>query len=252
LFDLQFAICNLHFELPVFSSFSISLQPFLMDDFLSYLWYEIYFWATGPAFTLGFSLRTEGMRHIPKTGPALLVANHQCYLDPNLVGLAARRHLRYVARKTLFQNSIFSRIIRSLQAIPIDQEGIGLEEIRNIIKQLQAGQAVLVFPEGHRTPDGRIHPLKPGVALLIKKAQAPVVPVGIAGAYDAWPRQRPFPVPAPLFLPAQTGRIAVSISPALDGRELAEMPRQQMLDLLVQKLQKAHEKANRLRGGDFR
>jgi 1-acyl-sn-glycerol-3-phosphate acyltransferase len=218
-----------------------------MDDLLSYLWYETIFWTSGPAFTLGFSLRTEGMRNVPQTGPALLIANHQCFLDPNLVGLAARRHLRYVARKSLFKNKLFSWLIRSLQAIPIDQEGIGLEEIRNILKHIQAGRAVLVFPEGQRTYDGQLQPLRPGVALLIKKAQAPVVPVGIAGAFEAWSRHRAFPIPAPLFLPAQNGRIAVSIGPTLDGRKLAEMPRQQVLDLLFQELQKAFEKASRLR-----
>jgi 1-acyl-sn-glycerol-3-phosphate acyltransferase len=218
-----------------------------MDQRLAYLWYEAFFWVSGPAMTLGFSLRTEGMRHMPPTGPALLIANHQCYLDPNLVGLAARRHLRYVARKTLFKNKLFSWFIRGLHAIPIDQEGIGLEEMRNILKQLQEGQAVLVFPEGERTHDGRMQPLRPGVALLIKKAQAPVVPVGIAGAYDAWPRWRLFPIPAPLFLPEQKGTIAVSIGPPLDGRKLADLPREKMLADLFEALQKAHDQAERLR-----
>jgi len=218
-----------------------------MDDLLSYFWYETIFWTTGPAFTLGFSLRTEGMRHMPQSGPALLIANHQSYLDPNLVGLAARRHVRYVARKSLFKNNLFSWFIRSLNAIPIDQEGIGLEDFRNILKQLEAGRAVLVFPEGERTHDGRMQPLRPGVARLIKKARAPVVPVGIAGAYEAWSRHRQFPIPAPLFLPAQEGRIAVSIGPPLDGRQLAKLPRGKVLDLLFQELQKAQERASRLR-----
>ena len=69
-------------------------------------------------------------------------------------------------------------MIRSLRAIPIDQEGIGIEGMRAILEQLEAGRAVLVFPEGERTYDGMIHTPRPGVALLIKKSQAPVVPVG--------------------------------------------------------------------------
>ena len=219
-----------------------------MEDSLSYLWYETFFWVSGPAMTLGFSLRTEGMRHVPPSGPALLVANHQSFFDPDLVGLAARRHLCYLARKTLFQNRLFAYVIRSLRAIPIDQEGIGIEGMRTILEQLEAGRAVLVFPEGERTYDGMIHPPRPGVALLIKKSQAPVVPVGIAGAYQAWPRHRRFPIPAPLFLPAQRGRIAVSIGRPLDGRRLAQLPRQQLLAELFQELQNAHERALRLRG----
>src|SRR5437016_672473 len=218
-----------------------------MEDLLSYLWYETLFWISGPAMTFGFSLRTEGMRNVPKNGPALLIANHQSFLDPDLVGIAARRHLCYLARKTLFRHRAFAWLIRSLQAVPIDQEGIGIDGIRDILEQLQVGRAVLVFPEGERTHDGLIHPLRPGIALLIKKSQAPVVPIGIAGAYEAWPRQRAFPIPAPIFLPAQRGKIAVSIGRPLDGRQLAELPRERLLADLFQELQKVHEKANRLR-----
>jgi 1-acyl-sn-glycerol-3-phosphate acyltransferase len=218
-----------------------------MEDILSYLWYETVFWVSGPAMTLGFSLRTEGMHHVPKTGPALLIANHQSFLDPDLVGIAARRHLCYLARRTLFRNRAFAWLIRSLRAVPIDHEGIGIDGIRDILEQLHVGRVVLVFPEGERTHDGLIHQLRPGIALLIKKSKAPVVPVGIAGAYQAWPRQRPFPIPAPLFLPAQRGRIAVSVGRPLDGRQLADMSRDRMLNELFQELQKAHDKANHLR-----
>jgi 1-acyl-sn-glycerol-3-phosphate acyltransferase len=218
-----------------------------MHNILPYLWYETFFWVSGPAMTLGFSLRTEGMRHVPRTGPALLIANHQSFFDPDLVGLAARRHLCFLARKTLFRNKLFALIIRSLEAIPIDHEGIGIDGIRDILKQLEAGRAVLVFPEGERTHDGHINQLRPGVALLIKRAQAPVVPVGIAGAYEAWPRHRAFPSPAPLFLPEQRGTIAVSVGPPLDGRQLAELPRENLLEDLFDELKKAQDRAERLR-----
>ena len=63
------------------------------------------------------------------------------------------------------------------------------------------------------TSDGQVQPLRPGIHLLIKKMAMPIVPIGIAGAYDAWPRWRAYPIPAPLFLPAGKGTIAVSVGP---------------------------------------
>src|SRR5687767_272938 len=98
------------------------------------------------AFTLGFSLRLQGQHNMPSSGPALVVANHQSFLDPLLVGLAAYRPLVYLARKTLFRNRYFGAMIRHLNAVPIDQEGIGKEGIRTILEQLQLGKAVVVFP----------------------------------------------------------------------------------------------------------
>lgn len=69
-------------------------------DWLTHRLYEACFWASMTAFTLGFSLRTEGSRHVPRRGPVLLAANHQSFMDPVLVALAARRHLSFLARKT--------------------------------------------------------------------------------------------------------------------------------------------------------
>jgi len=147
-----------------------------------------------------------------------LIANHQSYLDPPLVGLAARRELVYLARKTLFDSRFFGALIRAYNAVPIDQEGIGKGGIRTILDQLAMRRAVLVFPEGERTRDGLMHPLKPGILLVIKKTQAPIVPVGVAGAYEAWPPSRPYPIPAPLFAPAPRGAIAVVVGEPLEPR----------------------------------
>jgi 1-acyl-sn-glycerol-3-phosphate acyltransferase len=194
-----------------------------------------------------FRLRIEGGRHIPRTGAALLIANHQSFLDPILLGLCSSRPLRYLARRTLFQNRFFGGLIRALRAVPIDQEGVGKEGLRTILDELQAGEAVVVYPEGERTPDGKVHALKPGVHLLIRRTQAPIVPVGIAGAFDAWPRSRKYPLPAPLFPPVGEGTIAVAVGQALAPARFAEMPREQALGELFIALQKLHARAEELR-----
>src|SRR5205085_9333441 len=125
-----------------------------------------------------FSFRWEGGRRVPKQGPVLLVANHQSFLDPVAVGIAARRHLCYLARKTLFTNPTFGAFLRSVNVVPVDQEGVAKDGLRTVLDLLRADQAVLVFPEGERTLNGRMSPLRPGVHLLIKRSQVPIIPVG--------------------------------------------------------------------------
>jgi 1-acyl-sn-glycerol-3-phosphate acyltransferase len=194
-----------------------------------------------------FNLRIEGGVHIPTTGPTLLIANHQSFLDPILLGLCTPRQLRYLARKTLFHNPFFTWLIRALGAVPIDQEGIGKDGIRTILEQLQQGAAVVVFPEGERTRDGHMQPLRPGVHLLIKRTRAPIVPVGIAGAFDAWPRTHKLPRPAPLFLPAGKGTLAVAVGRPLDAARYAEKSREESLADLFRELQSLQARAERLR-----
>ncbi len=218
-----------------------------MADLLAQWWYRLNFWVQGATLSLGFSLRTEGMRHVPRTGPAVLIANHQSFLDPSLVGVAARRRLCYLARKSLFKHRPVAWFIRSLNAVPVDQEGVGIEGLRLLLQKLREGEAVMVFPEGTRTPTGAIQPLMPGIHLLVKRAPAPIIPVGIAGAFEAWPNTRLLPIPAPLFFPAGPGTLAVAVGPPLDGRRLAGLPREQVLKELSEALQRMHDRAEQLR-----
>src|SRR5262249_49522521 len=85
-----------------------------MQDWFGYCFYEATYWVSMSVMTLGFSLRTEGRQHIPKTGPALLVANHQSFIDPILVGLSTHRHLCFLARKTLFEKRWLRTLIQWL------------------------------------------------------------------------------------------------------------------------------------------
>lgn len=197
----------------------------------------------------GFSYRSRGWHHVPAHGPALLIANHQSYLDPVVVGVATRRHLSYLARKTLFTSGFFTWAIRVLQAVPVDQEGTGIDGIRTVLKLLNAGKAVLVFPEGERCGDGKVHPLQPGVHLLIKRSGAPVIPVGIAGAFEAWPRSQPLPIPAPVFLPQQKRTIACVIGAPLQATDLMKLDKPTLLTTLYDKIDAVQREAEHLRRG---
>lgn len=217
------------------------------ETLFSSLFYDLTYFVSSLTMTLGWSMRIAGGRHVPRTGPVLIIANHQSYLDPVLVGLAARRRLWHLARKTLFRNPMFRWLINNLNAVPVDQEGTGIEGLRIALRLLKAGRGVIVYPEGGRTPDGALQPLQPGVQLLIKKARAPIVPMGLAGAYEAWPHDKLLPKPAPLFLPAVRGRIGVSIGAPLDVERLASLDRKPLLGELFQVLQERIAEAERLR-----
>ena len=100
-----------------------------------------------------------------------------------------------MARDTLFKNPFFEKLIRSLNSFPVKRGEADLSAVKETLRRLKDQRAVLLFPEGTRTIDGRISEFKPGLALLAKKTNAPIVPVVIDGAYEAWPRTSAIPFP---------------------------------------------------------
>lgn len=146
--------------------------------------------------TVFMGYRAHNARRVPQHGAVLLVANHQSFVDPPLIGGCIRpRHFDFLARATLFKNPVFGRLIGWLNSVPIDQSGGDAAAMKEIIRRLREGRAVLVFPEGSRTPDGSVHGFKRGISVLLKRADCPVVPCAIEGAYDAWPRSSKAPRP---------------------------------------------------------
>src|SRR5689334_15112053 len=84
-----------------------------------------------------FRIRCHGRRNIPQTGGVLILSNHQSHLDPPLVGMVVPRRVNYVARDTLFKNKLFAALINSLDAIPIDREGLGLSGLKETMRRLK-------------------------------------------------------------------------------------------------------------------
>jgi 1-acyl-sn-glycerol-3-phosphate acyltransferase len=219
-----------------------------MQSWLAQSWYSLNYSVMMTLYTVGLSLRFEGSRHVPPSGPVLLIANHQSFLDPVAVGLAVTsRQLCFLARKTLFANRYFGGYLSSVGVYPVDQGGIAKEGLQKVIELLELGRCVLVFPEGERSHTGKMQPLRPGISLLLRKSRPTVVPVGIAGAFEAFPRTARLPVPAPLFPPTQRPGLAVSLGKPFAPDAFANRSREDILAILSKAIDAAQQRAEALR-----
>lgn len=158
--------------------------------------------------------RVQGIERYPRDSGALLLINHQSYLDPLLVGLPLKRPVSYLARDSLFRVPIIGWILRNTFVMPINRDQAGTESIRKAIQRTEDGFLVGVFPEGTRTRNGEIGVLKPGFVALARRARVPIIPVGIAGAYRAMPRGSLLVRPA---------RVGVYVGSPLDADRVAEL-----------------------------
>jgi len=150
-------------------------------------------------FATYFHWRVFHPERVPSTGPVILAANHASYIDPPLVGAGARRHISFLARKTLF-HSLVGVALRSWRVVPVDRDGGGGAGLKAILGRLLEGGAILLFPEGTRTSDGELQAARSGIGLVVVKSVAPVVPVRVFGTYRAYGRDRRFPLPQRLMV----------------------------------------------------
>lgn len=138
-----------------------------------------------------FDARTWGLEKVPRRGAVLLVCNHQSYLDPILLTYRLRRRVSYFAKSELFRNPVFGRMLRALGAFPVRIGAGDRDAMRQAISHLEAGELLQVFPEGTRSADGALSPIQGGVALMVQRAHATVIPAVVDGAFDAWPMHAP-------------------------------------------------------------
>lgn len=125
---------------------------------------------------------------VPIEGPLVVAPIHVSLLDPPCVAAGLPRGLRFMAKEELFRFRPFAALITSLGSFPVKRGAGDTEAIRRAIAELEAGHAVLVFPEGTRNDADAMLPINRGVAMLAKRTGAPVLPVGICGTHRAWPR----------------------------------------------------------------
>ena len=154
----------------------------------------------GPLVRLFFRLRVEGLENVPAGGAVILAANHCSFFDSWFVPLRLPRRVTYVAKAEYFEKWYTAWLFRAWGQIPIKRGGGSASQraLESAMEVLRDGGVFAIYPEGTRSPDGRIHKGHTGVARVALQSSSPVVPVGIIGSFEAAPKHRKVPRPRPV------------------------------------------------------
>lgn len=140
--------------------------------------------------------RVYNADRLPSEGAFILAGNHVSFLDPPFFGLACRRAAYYLARDTLFRNPLANWTLRSWHCVPMSRDRGDIGALRTVLRLLNEDKAVLMFPEGTRSPDGQLQEPRAGVGMIVARANVPIVPMRIFGTERALPRGTSVPRPA--------------------------------------------------------
>ncbi len=165
-----------------------------------------------------FRFRAEGWEDFPENGGCILASNHMSFLDPVVLGMACPRQLCFLARADLFSGTsrFFSWLLTRVNAYPLKRGEGDPVAMRTALRLLKEGRALVIFPEGTRSPDGSLRRGSPGLGMLALKTGVPIVPALIVGTERALPRGAKFIHPAKIAVyfgerifprPAETGAV---------------------------------------------
>lgn len=131
------------------------------------------------AFHIAFNVHFEGRENIPDGETVIYASNHRSYADPPLVGCSAKGKFAFMAKEELFKNRFFAWLIRSLGAFPVSRGKGDTGVLDTAVDRLKSGRSLIIFPEGTRSKDGKVHRGHSGAAVISARSQKRIVPVGI-------------------------------------------------------------------------
>jgi 1-acyl-sn-glycerol-3-phosphate acyltransferase len=198
-----------------------------------------------PALRAAFRPEITGGGHIPPIGPVILAANHQSFADEFFIPLAARRQVFYFAKAEYFtapglRGRAMAAFFRGMGQVPVERgDPRSAAAVIDVgVDVLRQHRALGIFPEGTRSPDGRLYKFRTGVARLALRSGAPVVPVGLIGTRDVQPpnsrRWHREPVAVHVGPPMQFGQLAAQERSARVLREVTEAIRAEIQRLCGQ------------------
>jgi 1-acyl-sn-glycerol-3-phosphate acyltransferase len=136
----------------------------------------------------------EAVAKLPGDGALILAANHASNADGVLVGgwlaPALGRRIHWLGKREMVEAPIMGPLARRGSVHPVDRAGADVEAFRLATRILEEGHVLMVFPEGTRSPDGRLQEAKDGLAMLALRTGARILPLGISGTHRFWPRGR--------------------------------------------------------------
>jgi 1-acyl-sn-glycerol-3-phosphate acyltransferase len=172
----------------------------------------------GPLLRLMYRPVARGVENVPPEGPVILAANHLSLVDSVFIPLALKRRVVYLGKSDHFERRRTRWFFRSVNVIPVRREGglAGEAAIRAGVEALRGGAVVGIYPEGTRSPDGRLYRGRTGVARMALLARCPVVPVAVIGTDLVMPIDRK--------VPRLSGRVTVVFGKALTFERHHEHP----------------------------
>lgn len=172
-----------------------------------------------------------GRRHVPRSGPFILAPVHRSNIDTPLVCTVTRRRMRYMGKDSLWKKKSIGWVLSALGGFPVSRGTADREALRRCIEVLEAGEPLVLFPEGERKSGEVVQPLFDGVTYIAMKAGVPVVPVGIGGSERAMPKGKKYLRPSkcvvlvgnPIMPPSNEGRASRSAVKAFSANLHAEL-----------------------------
>ena len=161
-----------------------------------------------------------GLENLPPSGAYLVASNHASLLDPPIVGSQLAQQVSFFARKTLWKPGLAAWWLDAVGTIPVDRDGgADVTAIKRVLGALKKEKVVILFPEGTRSPDGKLQTPKPGVGMLACRAQVPVVPVRIFGSFEAFDRRGRLKLGQPISLVFGRPILPVAYDHPSDGKD---------------------------------
>ena len=147
-----------------------------------------------------FRTTVDGADQVPASGPVIIAPVHRSFIDFFVASEVTPRKLHYMAKDSLWKNGLLARILPAVGAFPVHRESADREALRRAQQVLDAGEVLILFPEGERRTGPVVEDLHEGVAFLAARTGATVVPVGIGGSASVMPKGKRLPRPRHIHL----------------------------------------------------